>query len=126
MRKFAHPDYYPEVLTSGEHAFTPGHFGENRYPFLLDLFSLLLTATDHCIENLRRAVMCHADVGLFSVEWVGDSSQGIEGKRLRSNADSLCVDWDAIDKWARKRALEKGNFYLLPGPFEHLDHGDHD
>ncbi|KAI9711311.1 MAG: hypothetical protein M1820_002298 [Bogoriella megaspora] len=100
IRRFAHPEYYTEVTTSEAHVWTAGHF-------------------DHCIERLRRAIMCHADLGLFSVEWVGDSSQGAEGKNLRSNAHSICVNWEALDAWARNRALEKGKFLLRAGPFEH-------
>ena len=61
--------------------------------------------------------MCHADLGVFVPEWVADS-HAPESKVLRSNAQSQCVDWTALDTWARKRALKKRGFKLRAGPFE--------
>ncbi|KAI1116760.1 hypothetical protein F5Y14DRAFT_32369 [Nemania sp. NC0429] len=57
---------------------------------------------DHCLESLRKAVMCHANTGLYSFKWHGD-----DGPRasVKSNAKSVCVKWDAIQDWSYSRTL---------------------
>lgn len=67
--------------------------------------------------------MCHADVGLYTAEWIADSHEP-ENKVLKTNADTVCVNWDAIDQWARKRALKPFGYHVLPGPFEKSHHTD--
>ncbi|KAF2492905.1 hypothetical protein BU16DRAFT_620214 [Lophium mytilinum] len=101
LRKAVHMDYYRHHLTNISHT--------------ADIF--VVEHYDHCIETLRRSVMCHADVGLYSFEWVGDSREA-RNKVLRSDAETVCVDWEALSGWAGERALEKGRFKLLAGPFE--------
>ena len=61
--------------------------------------------------------MCHADVALYGVEWIADSHEA-ENMRLRSNAEVTCVNWDAVDSWAKERALVRHQYKVAPGPFE--------
>jgi hypothetical protein len=61
--------------------------------------------------------MCHADLSIYSAEWIADSHE-LEPKILRSNGESNCLNWNAVETWARGRALERKKFYLRPGPFE--------
>jgi hypothetical protein len=77
---------------------------------------------DHCIDSLRRAVMCRADTALYSAEWIKDS-HGPESKAIRSDAEIMCVRWESLDAWARSRALTDRGLRYLPGPFEKV-HGD--
>ena len=72
---------------------------------------------DHCIERIRRSIMCHADMAVSSVEWIA-SSHDPENKQLRSNAEVTCVNWDAVESWAHERVLERKKFKLRAGPFE--------
>jgi len=58
----------------------------------------------HCINVLRHFAMCHADVGMYSVEWIEDPVDRVD-KQLKSNAQSMCVDWDQFDSWGRERAV---------------------
>lgn len=69
--------------------------------------------------------MCHADVAAYSAVWVADSHEE-ESKLLVSDAERVCVDWTALDGWARERALERGQFKLRAGPFEKSHHADTD
>ncbi|KAI0556237.1 hypothetical protein F4679DRAFT_578359 [Xylaria curta] len=57
---------------------------------------------DHCLESLRKAVMCHGNAALYSFKWHGD-----DGPRatVKSNAKSVCVKWDSIDAWSSSRML---------------------
>ncbi|RYC53952.1 hypothetical protein CHU98_g12255 [Xylaria longipes] len=57
---------------------------------------------DHCLESLRKAVMCHGNIALYSFRWHGD-----DGPRasVKSNATSVCVKWDSIEAWSYSRTL---------------------
>ncbi|KAI0486504.1 hypothetical protein F4859DRAFT_470572 [Xylaria cf. heliscus] len=57
---------------------------------------------DHCLESLRKAVMCHGNSALYSFRWHGD-----DGPRasVKSNARSVCVKWDSIEAWSYSRML---------------------
>ncbi|KAF2803238.1 uncharacterized protein BDZ99DRAFT_169394 [Mytilinidion resinicola] len=101
LRKAVHMDYYRHHLTNISHADVV--FAVEHY--------------DHCIGTLRRAVMCHADVGLYSFEWAKDSREA-RNKVLKSDAKTVCVNWEALSRWAGERALKKGKFKLLARPFE--------
>lgn len=70
--------------------------------------------------------MCHADVSVYAATWIADSHEN-PNKDLISNGERECVNWDAIDKWSRSRALKKKVYKVKPGPFEknlHPDEGD--
>ncbi|KAF2178041.1 hypothetical protein K469DRAFT_696153 [Zopfia rhizophila CBS 207.26] len=72
---------------------------------------------DHCIEIIRRSVMCHADTAVYVAEWIGDSREPVS-KELKSNAERMCVNWESLHNWVRSRALLPYQFKLLPGLFE--------
>ncbi|KAI3332789.1 hypothetical protein F4824DRAFT_282476 [Ustulina deusta] len=72
--------------------------------------------SDHCINSLRQAVMCHPNTAITTFEWI-DEINPLEGKAQRLDAMSTCARWDSIDDWARKKALVKGQFTYRPGPF---------
>ncbi|KAI0010444.1 hypothetical protein F4779DRAFT_639246 [Xylariaceae sp. FL0662B] len=100
LRKVVHWDYYgPKIASSGgsQEAFGKEH-------------------SDHCIDVLRQAVMCHANVQVNTAEWV-DEDNLLGGKELRSDSTTTCVKWDSVDGWARPRALKSGKFTFRPGPF---------
>lgn len=56
--------------------------------------------------------MRKADVGLYTAYWIGDN------KELRSNSETVGVNWEAIDTWSRERLLPKNKYKTRPGPFE--------
>lgn len=67
---------------------------------------------DHCIEIMRQATLCRADVSLFTLQW----SQG----SLRPQADISqaheCVNFDLINKWASKRRVDASKAGILTHP----------
>lgn len=50
----------------------------------------------HCIEYIRRTVMCHADVSMYTAVWIADSHEH-PNKDLTAGARRKCVKWDAVD-----------------------------
>ncbi|KAK3368269.1 hypothetical protein B0H63DRAFT_565001 [Podospora didyma] len=77
----------------------------------------------HCVDTIRRSLMCKADVSIYTAYWIGDHTAPIS-KELRSNSDTVCVNWDAIDGWARERLLEQNKYLVRPGPYEKIQ-GEH-
>ncbi|KAI1372108.1 hypothetical protein F4677DRAFT_274637 [Hypoxylon crocopeplum] len=72
--------------------------------------------SDHCINSLRQAVMCHANTDISTFEWV-DEETPLHGKEQRMDAVSTCTKWDSLDNWVRQRRLVPGKFTYRPGPF---------
>lgn len=60
--------------------------------------------------------MCHADLAMLSGEWTANSNE-YEHVTLRTNAESLCVNWEAVHQWVKDRALPKGQYKIRVGPF---------
>ncbi|KAF2872026.1 hypothetical protein BDV95DRAFT_635637 [Massariosphaeria phaeospora] len=73
--------------------------------------------SDHCLDGLRQAVMCHANTDFYSAEWISDSTQPMS-KELRSEGKQRCVNWESLDVWARSRALIPGHYNYRLGPYE--------
>ncbi|KAI0403897.1 hypothetical protein F4802DRAFT_275257 [Xylaria palmicola] len=71
----------------------------------------------HCVDTIRRSLMCKADVAVYAAYWIGDHT-AIPSKELRSGSDTVCVDWEAVDSWARARMLPRDQYKVRPGPFE--------
>lgn len=67
---------------------------------------------DHCIEVLRQGVMCRGDISLVTIRWQ-------ESNRLPVadfTAPHECVNFDAINEWARERRINAMQPGLLVHP----------
>ncbi|KAI0875764.1 hypothetical protein GGS24DRAFT_515142 [Hypoxylon argillaceum] len=71
----------------------------------------------HCIDTIRRSLMCKADVAVYAAYWIGNHTMA-PSKELRSGSDTVCVNWEAVDSWARTRMLPRDRYKVKPGPFE--------
>ncbi|KAF7527335.1 hypothetical protein G7054_g10498 [Neopestalotiopsis clavispora] len=56
---------------------------------------------DHCIEDIRQSLMCHADLSVVTFDWRADKRKPWPNFHL----DQTCVDWNALDAWAAKRSF---------------------
>jgi hypothetical protein len=68
--------------------------------------------TDHCLEILRQAIMCRADISLFTLQWSEDSLH----PRADFSQEHECVDFEAIFEWAGERRVDAGKPGLLVHP----------
>ncbi|KAI1646300.1 uncharacterized protein F4817DRAFT_341177 [Daldinia loculata] len=64
--------------------------------------------------------MCKADLAIYTAYWIGDQN-ALPSKELRSNSDTVCVNWEAVEVWSRARSLPAG-YKVRPGPFEKDQH----
>ncbi|KAL3420217.1 hypothetical protein PVAG01_08716 [Phlyctema vagabunda] len=60
--------------------------------------------TDHCIEDLRNALMCHADTTLLPLVWTKFANDGMPLEyEAVFNIQHTCRNWDRIMEWAAPR-----------------------
>ncbi|KAI5861117.1 hypothetical protein GGS23DRAFT_606346 [Durotheca rogersii] len=64
--------------------------------------------SQHCIDTIRQALMCHANIGLYTSEW--DEETHMPSRSLETNSVTTCVRWDSVNDWARQRALRPGQY----------------
>ncbi|OAK97880.1 hypothetical protein IQ06DRAFT_38198 [Phaeosphaeriaceae sp. SRC1lsM3a] len=57
---------------------------------------------DHCIETLRRRLICQPDLGVRAIAWNPEKA----GVAFANNTvDSACVNWDAIQDWTKRHSF---------------------
>jgi hypothetical protein len=57
---------------------------------------------DHCIETLRKRLVCQPDLGVRAIAWNPDKL----GVAFANNTvDSACVNWDAVQNWTRQHSF---------------------
>ncbi|KAI2471404.1 hypothetical protein F4781DRAFT_122986 [Annulohypoxylon bovei var. microspora] len=72
--------------------------------------------SDHCIDTLRQALMCHANAEVHTAEWQ-DRAHELGDKELSGQSTTTCLKWESLDKWARPRTLKAGEYSFRPGPY---------
>lgn len=120
MRRNIFHDYYYPNATEEEAEYNIVHMSKYRSGSCFPRIHQLTDAA-HCVDTIRRSLMCKADVAIYTAYWIGDHN-AIPSKELRSESDTVCVDWEAIDAWSRERMLPKDKYKLKPGPFESRQH----
>ncbi|PHH72496.1 hypothetical protein CDD80_4502 [Ophiocordyceps camponoti-rufipedis] len=56
---------------------------------------------DHCIDDIRQSLMCHADLSVVTFDWLPGRRRPWPDFRL----EQTCVDWGALDGWAAERSF---------------------
>lgn len=58
---------------------------------------------DHCLETVRRDILCHADTGATTWEWIARTQMTI-----RPETKHVCRNFDRISEWAYERHVKAG------------------
>ena len=56
---------------------------------------------DHCLEDLRLAIMCNPDVTILTYDWMPNYKKPWPN----FNINGECVNWDKLEAWAEERAF---------------------
>ncbi|KAI0813186.1 hypothetical protein GGR55DRAFT_636306 [Xylaria sp. FL0064] len=56
----------------------------------------------HCLEALRRTIMCYGNTAITSFHW---TTPDLLSPEPRSNTRSVCAKWDTIESWAYSRRV---------------------
>ncbi|KAI1815497.1 hypothetical protein GGS20DRAFT_333095 [Poronia punctata] len=67
--------------------------------------------SEHCIDYLRQAAMCHGDVSLTTYHWQDDQIFPVAD----FNSSKACVNWDVLADWQRERLWDP----MEPGYLKH-------
>ena len=89
IRQAFYPEYYPD---DGRHK---------------------LDHIDHCIDNLRMAIMCNADISLQTFDWVDNSPRPLANFKTEHE----CLDFEALDSWAEDHSFDLFDGVTLVHPF---------
>lgn len=98
LRRFIYVDHFPEMTSDYT---THPHIGKAyRNPrekaILCNYVNIRL---EHCLDGLRRSLMCHADMTFIPVRW--SENRGW----IMPIFDTVytCRDYDAMKRWTRDR-----------------------
>lgn len=71
---------------------------------------------EHCIESLRRTIMCTADTNIYSFTWEDAEyvRPGAWRPRPKSNQERKCVRWEAVQDWVMERHVPLNPVLLRP------------
>ncbi|KAH7325712.1 hypothetical protein B0I35DRAFT_508060 [Stachybotrys elegans] len=79
----------------------------------------LAAHVDHCLETIRQALLCSADVNVFTLIWTSHSKTKPSTRVPQQHA---CVNWDVLQEWMLGRAA---SFDQMIGPDPRLYEGNH-
>lgn len=67
--------------------------------------------SEHCIDYLRQAAMCHGDTSLTTYYWSDDEIYPVAD----FNSPKACINWDVLADWQRERLWDP----MKPGYLKH-------
>ncbi|POR31939.1 Uncharacterized protein TPAR_07846 [Tolypocladium paradoxum] len=94
-----YPEAYGKGLTSQQKEANRLHKG-NHAPESYHELTLPLVI-DHCLDFLRQASMCHADVGIITFQWSADSLVPVANSTTHQ-----CANWKKLDAWTKRRTVD--------------------
>ena len=65
------------------------------------------SSVDHCIDQIRQALVCQADTSVVHYAW----SDVVEGVRPRVDNKHMCRNYTKILEWAKSRGVEANNWH---------------
>jgi hypothetical protein len=88
---------------AGEHCSNPHNAAANLTGhYTVDDEHYFPPHIDHCIETLRKRLICQPDLGVRAIAWNPDKP----GVAFANNTvDSACVNWDDVQDWTRKHSF---------------------
>lgn len=56
---------------------------------------------DHCVDDIRQALTCHADTSVVTFDWIPNYRRAWPNFHI----DHTCADWEKLDAWAAERSF---------------------
>lgn len=108
-------EHYWSDLSDNQREINRLHNGLLPLPRCIICRCMLLNSAEHCLDFLRQASMCHADIGLITFQWSPDSPIPVANATTHQ-----CAKWDKIDKWTKERTVDM----MKPGWLVHPTKGN--
>lgn len=121
------------VLTAGQNSLRKLIHKPYHFPNMSDgVYEIAIEHADHCLDLIRRSLMCKPDISLLGGYWIADHTT-FPSVEATTEGERTCVRWDKIMEWLEPRTLPRNKYVVLPGPFEtqetihqHLHEHPHD
>jgi len=62
----------------------------------------LLDHIDHCIDDIRQTLMCHADLTVVTYDWIPNYRKPWPNFAVEHE----CVNWERLAEWAREHSFD--------------------
>lgn len=62
----------------------------------------LTSNADHCIDSLRRFLMCRADGAILTFDWLPN----LPVPWANFEVQHECLDWEAVHAWSKERSID--------------------
>ena len=114
--QYGYQDYYWSDLSDTQREINRLHNGTSstHVVFRFDTAGPCSQPIEHCLDFLRQASICHADIGLITFQWSPTSLIPVANATTHQ-----CANWDKIDKWTKDRTVDM----LKPGWLVHPTKG---
>lgn len=106
IRRHLSLDHYYPNMTEDQRRREGPHVGKSRES---KAEAIANSNQDHCLEYWREAAMCRGDTTLSTFQW----AEGRPFSHVYSDHD--CVNWSALDTWARGRMIDMSDLSILEG-----------
>lgn len=67
---------------------------------------------DHCLDTIRKFIMCRADVAMQTLHWTDDQRTPAHN----FETEHECLNWEALDAWAASRMVDIHDPKILVHP----------
>lgn len=74
--------------------------------------ALVTHALDHCVDTLRRIIMCHGDITPRTFEWSDLERHPV----MKPRSVHECRKWEPIETYAKNHAPARANGPILENP----------
>uniref|UniRef100_A0A093UTV9 Uncharacterized protein n=1 Tax=Talaromyces marneffei PM1 TaxID=1077442 RepID=A0A093UTV9_TALMA len=88
-------------LLSIRHALAPEYYAEEISSMHKPEGEVYPTHISHCVELLRKHIMCKADQSLFTYAWSPDQHAPLTNFAVEHS----CVDWDLMYDWSLRNSF---------------------
>ncbi|MCJ1285827.1 hypothetical protein MMC26_005168 [Xylographa opegraphella] len=69
--------------------------------------------SDHCIEYLRQAAICHGDTSLVGFKWEREKQKPVMSLR---RSPHMCIDWEQLMSSLKERVVDHDELARLANP----------
>ncbi|ETS78823.1 hypothetical protein PFICI_08676 [Pestalotiopsis fici W106-1] len=111
LRQYTWKEHYFPNSTAEEDRLNRLHTGKQNMD-IVDVLADAYKSPDHCLEIMRQATLCRADISLFTLQWSTDSPW----PRADFSHEHQCVDFDLINSWAGQRRVDASKPGILTHP----------
>ena len=111
LRQWNYREHYHPNVTEEERPHWDIHAGQ-YFSMTQKLYTNTEIISDHCLDVLRSAAMCHADTTLTTFGWADLPKPMLNTRPI----EHRCVDWEALMRSVDSRLVSHSEMDLMVNP----------